>query len=208
MQRVIIFDFDGVIVDSADIHLDNFNKARAKFGFKKPKSKHEYLLMCERNFYDAVLESGMDDSIYAEIQKYWNSLTLNSISRIPMFKGIKELLMKVKDSNILYLVTSNYYDIVISYINNNNIAVFKEVIAADQEKSKIKKIEHIKNKHPGKEIILIGDTKGDIFEGKKAGVATVAATWGYHNKQKLLEEKPDHIFDSIEELREFLLRTN
>jgi phosphoglycolate phosphatase len=50
------------------------------------------------------------------------------------------------------------------------------------------------------DIYYIGDTTGDIKEGKQAGVKTVGVTWGWHSKEKMAAAKPDYLFDSSQEL--------
>jgi len=43
---------------------------------------------------------------------------------------------------------------------------------------------------------MIGDAVGDIRQGKRAGVGTVATCWGFQSKEILVQEKPDFIADS------------
>jgi phosphoglycolate phosphatase len=50
------------------------------------------------------------------------------------------------------------------------------------------------------DIYYIGDTTGDIKEGKEAGVKTVGVTWGWHSKEKMASAKPDYLFDTPQEL--------
>jgi phosphoglycolate phosphatase len=46
----------------------------------------------------------------------------------------------------------------------------------------------------------IGDTTGDILEAREAGVQTVAVTWGWHSREKLVAVHPDFLVDRPEEL--------
>jgi len=50
------------------------------------------------------------------------------------------------------------------------------------------------------DIYYIGDTTGDIKEGKEAGVKTVGVTWGWHSKALLAASRPDYLFDTPEDL--------
>jgi len=50
------------------------------------------------------------------------------------------------------------------------------------------------------DIYYIGDTTGDIKEGKQAGVKTVGVTWGWHSKEKMAAAEPDYLFDNPQEL--------
>lgn len=54
------------------------------------------------------------------------------------------------------------------------------------------------------QIIFIGDTAGDISEGKQAGVETIGVSWGYNTKEQISDAKPDFIADTVEELGELL----
>lgn len=52
------------------------------------------------------------------------------------------------------------------------------------------------------ETIMIGDTYVDILAGKRAGVKTVAVTWGIHIEKRLLDLEPDRILDDPQMLKE------
>lgn len=47
---------------------------------------------------------------------------------------------------------------------------------------------------------VVGDTPYDILMGKAAGVCTVAAAYGMHDRESLAAAAPDHIIDGIAEL--------
>jgi HAD superfamily hydrolase (TIGR01549 family) len=51
-----------------------------------------------------------------------------------------------------------------------------------------------------RQFLYLGDTTFDIRAGKKAGVVTSGISTGYHLREKLEEEKPDYIFDNLEEV--------
>lgn len=44
----------------------------------------------------------------------------------------------------------------------------------------------------------------DIEAGRKAGLMTVAVTWGYQPKEKLSSANPDFIAESFEQLKGIL----
>ena len=80
--------------------------------------------------------------------------------------------------------------------------IFDDVLGSDFMLSKKDKILHIIDKyHVEKhDIYYIGDTTGDIKEGREAGVKTVGVTWGWHTKDKMLAAAPDYLFDKPEDL--------
>jgi phosphoglycolate phosphatase-like HAD superfamily hydrolase len=47
---------------------------------------------------------------------------------------------------------------------------------------------------------MIGDAVSDIREAHKAGVNSIAVNWGYHPKEKLLQESPGHMVNAPEDI--------
>ena len=119
---------------------------------------------------------------------------------IKVFNGVPELLAELAKKCKIFIVTSNLTEVVKSFLEARNITVFDEIIGADKETSKIKKIEQIKSRFPDGEFLYVGDTKGDMIEGKQAGVKTVAVTWGWHSVAKLQEGKPDYMASKPSEI--------
>ena len=59
-----------------------------------------------------------------------------------------------------------------------------------------------KNKFIPDETVCIGDMIHDIEAGKKAGVITIAVSWGYQTKTQLMSAKPNYIVNDFVELKE------
>lgn len=205
MKKVLIFDFDGVIVDTADLYANSYISICKKNNIHFVKCTQDYIDLLDNNFFESISTQGIDKNTWIQIQNEWKKNTKKYIKKQPIFKGIKSLLKNINDKSTLYIVTSNYKEIVIDFLEHNKLSFFKEILGGDEETSKTKKITTLKKQFPDSKIFFITDTIGDIKEGKAAGVKTIATTWGYHNKEKLAKENPDHIFDTVEELKEFLL---
>jgi len=54
------------------------------------------------------------------------------------------------------------------------------------------------------ESLIVGDTELDINCGKNAGTKTCAVTYGYRDKELLLNENPDYLIDDIADLISYL----
>ena len=48
--------------------------------------------------------------------------------------------------------------------------------------------------------VIVGDTKYDMIGGKTVGIKTLAVTWGFGTNETLLEENPDFVADTSQEL--------
>ncbi len=80
--------------------------------------------------------------------------------------------------------------------------IFQEILGSDFMLSKKDKMLYAIKKYPviREDIYYIGDTIGDIKEGKQAGIKTIGVTWGWHDKAKMASSNPDHLFDNPQKL--------
>lgn len=201
MKRVIIFDYDGVIIDSLAVVLTIFETIGKKYTLKITSQK-ELEAVFDTNFYEGLKRHGLPDTRLQEFLSEFTAEIMKKQKQIRLFEGVKECIATLSKKNKLMIVTSNLTDIVTLFLDQQRMNLFEEILGADNHTSKVQKILSIKKKYPGFKYFYVGDTMGDIKEGKQAGVQTIATTWGYHNRTKLQGQKPDYIVDSPSQLQE------
>ncbi|MDD5437780.1 MAG: HAD family hydrolase [Patescibacteria group bacterium] len=199
MPSLIIFDCDGVLIDSLDflsgVFINLFKKYRDEI-----ITKNDFVSFFDGNFFESLRSRGITDK---EINQFMAGLRVEMTAKYKdqnLMPGVKDMLDELSKSYSLVAITSNLTDLTKDYLASKGITVFSEVIGGDVEKSKIKKIESVKEKHPDSKIFYVGDTTGDVIEGRRAGATTVAASWGFHDKTRLEKSSPDYLVDSPEEL--------
>ncbi|MGH4121708.1 MAG: HAD family hydrolase [Clostridium sp.] len=138
----------------------------------------------------------------------WQSVYKLIPSLLP-FEGINELLSKLVNKRIpICIVTSSpssYCKKVMDYWNWTN---FKTVCYHDTKNHKpypdpILQGIKLLGLNPN-QIISVGDEPKDIVASKKAGVISVAVTWGITNKFEIASQNPDYIFDEVNQLDKYL----
>jgi len=201
-MNLLIFDYDGVIVDSLKIFMENFILACKKEGVNEIANKRDFLELFEGNMYDSMARKGMSREKILHIVYAMRDAIIKNQDNINLFDGVAEAIKELSVNNKLAVVTSNETAIVKKFLKDRNIDYFEEIIGSDKEASKVKKIKWLKEEFPGHDYYFIGDTVGDIIEGRMAGAKTVAVTWGWHSESKLMEVSPDYIFRSPKELRD------
>ena len=199
MPRVLLFDFDGVIVDSIDVCMKRVIDVCKEQGYSKIATKKDFLSLYDNNFYENLVKRGVPKEEVPNLIKEFH-IELREQRRIKLFSRMKEVLKELSTHNKIFIVTSNFTKPVKEFLKINCIDCFEEVLGADKETSKVKKMNYVKSKFKGYELFYIGDTKGDIIEGKKAGVKTIAVSWGWHSEEKLKKAKPDIMIHSPNEL--------
>ena len=203
-MALVMFDYDGVIVDSLEVFISRFSQACLEYGFTGIHEPKDVIGLFEGNVYETMMLRGIEESTIDKILKRYEGLQGEKLANLELFVGIGEALQRISEKHYIYVITSNLSSATIKILNQNGITSFIDVIGAEKEKSKIKKIHNTMSLHPGIPAYYIGDTKGDMIEGKLAGTQTIGVTWGWHSPEKLKEGSPDYLFNTPEELANFL----
>jgi phosphoglycolate phosphatase-like HAD superfamily hydrolase len=72
----------------------------------------------------------------------------------------------------------------------------------ETHRSKVEKFKYLFDKYKieADECVFVSDTLGDVLEGHKVGVKTIAVDFGFHKKDRLEKGKPYKIVSSFEEI--------
>jgi len=202
---IIIFDYDGVIVDSLDLVIEIYNELAPQYDLEKLKEKEEFTKFFDHNFFQGLKENGIGPEVYEGLLKEMADRLAREVKDAPLFEGIKEVLKKLSQEYRLLIITSNLSYVIEEALKINDIKEIEEVVGAEKEKSKVKKIKRVEGKYPDSKIYYIGDTTGDIYEGREAGTITVAVSWGFHKKEKLELSEPDYLAITTEELLDIFI---
>ncbi len=203
-MNVLLFDFDGTIVDSLKVAHKAYNAVAKQYKLKKIVHEKDFSALYDQNIYQSFLKQGVPQEKIGKFMLDLRNAFFNNGYRADIFPGVRKTFALLAKDNLIFIVTSNLSPAVKKLLNDAKLSGVTEILGGDHGKSKVKKIEYIKPLYPEATIYYIGDTVGDIVEGKQAGVKTVAVTWGYHSKAKLQKAEPDYIVDKPKELVEIL----
>ena len=199
-----MFDYDGVIVDSFEIFSACFMKACHENNFDEVNSPEKVLALFEANVFEALMASGLDDLAINRILETFESDIGLYQNDLKLFDNIPDTLKKISANNKIVIITSNVTMEAKRVLQNNGVNCFEDILGVEMEKSKVKKIRITMARYTGLPAYYVGDTKGDMIEGRKAGAITVAALWGWHTMKKLEEGSPDHFVSTPEALLDLL----
>lgn len=127
------------------------------------------------------------------------------------FAGIEELLIALKSKQVrMAMVTGKgKYSTKIS-LNKFNLCHYFEAIetGVPDGPRKAEGIQIILDRFKGlkkEEVIYVGDAPSDISASRKAGIRVIAAAWAETAEpEQLMELKPDEIFYTIEDFKDWL----
>ncbi|PKN06377.1 MAG: hypothetical protein CVU72_04805, partial [Deltaproteobacteria bacterium HGW-Deltaproteobacteria-7] len=200
-MKLFLFDFDGVIVDSLAVYEKTVKDNLQKINQPIVQTREEFLELFEDNFYESLKNKGIDLDVFMKAAE--DILAQVKIRDMKPFPGIAPVLEALHKNHCLIVVSSNDCASIKEALDIFNYdGYFKEILGSDFMFSKKEKILYAANKFQValQDIYYIGDTTGDIKEGKQAGVKTVGVTWGWHSKEKMAAAGPDFLFDNPREL--------
>jgi phosphoglycolate phosphatase len=200
-QKLLLFDFDGVLVDSLEVYERRVKLCLEKIGSQIIQSRQDFLALFEDNFYEGIVKKGIDLGEFMNASK--SIPTKDDYDQMAPFLPIFPVLHALKKDNILTVISSNVSRVIRLILARYGFnGCFREVLGADYGYSKEEKIIHAMNRFQieKENTYYVGDTVGDIKEARLAGVKTVAVTWGWHNKERLETISPDYLIETPDDL--------
>jgi len=202
-NKLFLFDFDGVLVDSLDLYHRAVAWCLEKIGTPIIKTQEEYIALFEDNFYEAMAKKGVDlDAFSTALTEYAKSI--DYYRDVKPFSAVLTVLTELCSDNILAIISSNSSRTIRKILSRSKYnGCFQNILGSEFHLSKKIKIDHAVATYriSRDNTYYVGDTSGDIKEGKASGVRTIAVTWGWHSRKMLAAAKPDFLIDDPEELK-------
>ncbi len=197
MKKTYCFDFDGTIADTIPLII-----SKADYFLKKSGEKEitEELLRKVREegiegvFKEVNIPPHKLFFLYMKIKKEMNK----DVAELKAKEEMKRVLIKLRnDGHRLGILTLNSRKNAATFLEKNNLNFF-EFIHSSGILGKERELKKLKRK--GGIFIYIGDEDRDIRAGRRAGVKTVAVTWGLSSRNALLRQKPDILIEQPNDL--------
>jgi phosphoglycolate phosphatase len=154
--------------------------------------------------FKVLLETDNSELAQKAIEYYRERFAEKGVFENRVYDDIKDLLNGLTLMDIsLYVASSKPEVFVTRIIDHFDLThYFKGVYGSrlnGELANKADLIKHILTKEnlDSKTVIMIGDRKHDIIGAKKAGVKSIAVTYGYGSQEELFKVNPDHIADTV-----------
>ncbi|MGG6270742.1 HAD hydrolase-like protein [Leptolyngbya sp. AN03gr2] len=207
-MNVILFDFDGTIVDSVDAGIKITNRLAHEFGF--PPFDQATLDELKNLGSRAALKRSQIPvwKLPFLIRRFTEELN-REIPHLKLFPEMQETLLELKhQGNFLGIVSTNSIKNIQQFLRVQNLTSTFDVISANYSLfGKSRLIQKIirQQKLQSSRIYYVGDETRDIEAAKKSGVNSIAATWGINSAEILLKYHPDFLINCPTELRNLFI---
>ena len=200
----VVFDLDGTLVDSAPDILHFLALVLREHGLEIPPLGTNLIgpLLEDivRDLCPALPPSGVREIVAAYRKRYRSS----DFPKTTVFPGIPPLFdaLNAQDCRI-YVATNKPEDVTRSLLFHKELLPHVADIAccdsvAGRQITKRDMLLLLMERHAVQsgQVVMIGDSVYDMLGGKQAGVATIAALYGYGQREALLETHPDYVVES------------
>lgn len=207
-KSAVIFDLDGVIIDSSKVMEIAFSYAFARFFPGETPPFEEYKTHMGKSFLSIMRDMGLP----GELHPFFKEKSIELSSQIEMFDGVVETLEQLKRAGCYLGIATGKDSFRTAQIlrEKSILHYFDKVVSSDMvthSKPHPESI-HLHLKHAGTDApqtIFIGDSVSDLQCARRAGVDAVAAFWGMGKQEDLMQENPRFQAQDFTELREILL---
>ncbi len=204
---LIVYDFDGTLVDTLDDIALSVNLTLQELGH--PRLDKETIKTCVGNGVVMLMTRALNGSKTQDIdhavrlfrKHYADHLMDNSVfyphclETIEFFSDRKQAICSNKPEDFVRKILAAL----------NCLHPFSSIIGGDSFKTRKpdpEGLNHLLAEHrvSPDEVVMVGDSAVDIKTGKNARVQTCAVTYGMGNMQEIKTLKPNWTIDSISEL--------
>ncbi|MGZ6005350.1 MAG: HAD-IA family hydrolase [Candidatus Saccharimonadales bacterium] len=200
----VIFDFDGTIADSLPVIMHLFYK----WSKREPFSSSEIETLREMPAREVIKAVGVPiwraPALLARGRKDFTK----HISEIKIFDGIADMLADLHSRGYkIYLMSTNSHHNIHEYVKLHKLdKYFDEIYGGVGLFGKASTLKKIVSKHHivKSECYSVGDESRDIDAAKKAGLISVAVTWGFNGQTILKQHQPDYLVSKPAELTKLL----
>jgi HAD superfamily hydrolase (TIGR01509 family) len=210
--KLIIYDLDGVLIDSSNAILKAFKRTLEEIGVEvKPQEILGRIGMGLIDILEELLPKDNCENLWKLRDRYIHHFQDLGPEHTFLLPDVKETLSEIKELGIMQSVATNktkseadrllgmlgvrhYLDFVTGFMDVPNAKPAPDMILHTLKALKIDK----------KNVVFIDDTTTGLTAGIRAGVSTVGITTGIHDKETLSKVGPNYIIDSLHEIKKIL----
>lgn len=209
---VLIFDWDGTLLNSADHIAQCMHDAFAEVG-QEPPTLEAAKDIIGLGMVEAIttLRPGLDAGLVERIrERYVHHFFGKPAMREDLFEGVLETLEHVSGLGFKLAIATGKsrrgMDLVLDQLDMRDH--FHAVRCADETRSKPHPqmlMEILRELDvPVERALMIGDSEYDMLMAKAIGMDRLAVSYGVHGRERLMVHEPVHCIDSMVQLRTWL----
>ena len=213
--NLVIFDLDGTVLDTLNDLANAVNYALEAHGFptRSVEEVRRFVGNGVANLISRAVPAGTNETECAAVLADFKARYrdhMNDLTR--PYPGIPELLADLRHAGIRVGINSNKFDAALQGLCRLHFDGLYDLAAGECETTPKKPDPTAAQRMmtelhiPPERTIYIGDSAVDLQTAKNAGTDSAWVSWGFRRREEMQDIETANAFDSVEELREFLLK--
>jgi phosphoglycolate phosphatase-like HAD superfamily hydrolase len=218
MIKLVVFDFDGVLVDSNEAFAGAYKEATERAGVHQDFTYDDIKSQLGKPYIEVFKGSGgaCDEETLERVYSHFVDITSSEdfTSSVKHIKGVKRSLFNLKKSVRLAVGSGNSKRMLNGLLSKLGLTRYFDFVVSgdDVKKGKpspdmlIKAMKHFRVKP--REAVYVGDSRHDIMAAKRAGMRSVAVLTGVLTREEAKRLHPDFIVEDATKVHEVLACLN
>jgi phosphoglycolate phosphatase len=206
--KLALFDFDGTLADSFPWFTTVMNDAADKFGFRRIAA-HEVDTLRGKSAREMIAHCGVKTWKLPFIANYMRKRKAQDIDKVHLFADAAPTLRRLHAAGVtLAIVSSNSETNIRAMLGPETAALIAHYECRASMFGKARRFKQVLRASGigARDAISVGDEIRDLDSARAAGIPFGAVTWGYTHGVALRAQRPEHVFESFEEIFETLTR--
>lgn len=213
--KAVLFDMDGTVLDTLGDLAAAVNHTLREFSMPERSIAEVAAALSNGAAYliahtvPAGTPKELTDKVLAAYAPYYDAHC--DILTGP-YDGIVPLMEKLRDRGVKLAVISNKQDTAVKPLAEKYFPGLLEIAVGESTEVRRKPnpdavlaaLRHIGVER--EDAIYVGDTEVDFQTARNAGMECASVDWGFRTREQLVEIGAEHIFDTVQELEEYLLK--
>ncbi len=211
-NKIVIFDLDGTLLDTLEDLCDAVNYILKRYGC--PARSMEEVRAFVGNGAEMLMRRAVpadfDMSLFAVcLQEYVDYYEAHSQIKTKPYPGVLEMLQMLKAAGVKTAVTSNKPDGAVKLLSKRYFGDLIDAALGDREGIARKPSPEpccLVMKELGcTEAVFVGDSEVDVATAKNAGIPEISMTWGFRDRDCLVEAGAPYLADNAAQLEGLLV---
>lgn len=204
----VIFDWDGVLLDSLGSSFNVYNRIFEKLGVRR-LTRDEFMVSQSPNWYEFYVKIGLHSRNWSYVDDEW--LRQYGLEKPSLYPDARRCLAGLRSRGFRLAIVSNGSEArVKKELKELGLAPLFELVLCGRTKEELKPSPLMLQRALAAlglapfAAVYVGDAPADVQASKSAGIASVAVSREHILGERLRAEKPDHLFGGLDELMAFL----
>ena len=214
-KKIVIFDLDGTLINTLEDLKDSTNYALSRLNYPERTINEicQFVGNGVAKLIERAIPDGKDNPDFQQcLEIFKKHYSKNMNNKTAPYDKILQILKTLKQNGYITAVVSNKFDMAVKELCSKYFSGLIDFAAGENEVCGIRKkpapdtVLKVLEKFnlTNNEAVYVGDSDVDIMTAKNSKMPCISVTWGFRNREFLINNNAEIIIDSPDEIIDIL----